>query len=88
MKHISSLFDKYQNRLVPPQTSIIKEFVVVCQEVCGFTITPEQCTYTVATKTIYITVPSVLKSELMQNETKLKQALKERLGKNAPTNIV
>lgn len=88
MKHISDLFSKYKNNLTPPQSSIIKEFVLVCQEEFGFKIDPKQCAYTVSTKTIYLTIPSLLKSELLQRKTEVLKKLNQKLGKNSPKNII
>ncbi len=88
MKHISDLFSRYQNKIKPPQSSIVKEFVSVCEERCGFKLKEEQCSYTVSTKTIYLTVPSILKSEVMRNKKTILQSLKDRLGINAPVEII
>jgi hypothetical protein len=88
MKHISDLFQKYKNTLTAPQSSVVKEFVSVCKEVCGFDITEKQCSYTVSSKTMYVSVPSVLKSELLQKETIVIEVLNQRLGKNAPKHII
>lgn len=88
MKHISDLFQKYIQTLTPPQSSIVKEFVSVCKDVCGFDIKEKQCVYNVSSKTMYITIPSILKSEVLQKEIFILKELQQRLGKNSPKNII
>jgi hypothetical protein len=88
MKHIGELFSRYKKTIKPPQATVTKEFVVVCEAVTGIPIKPEQCVYTVATKTIYLQTPSLVKSELLQKKPALLAALKAKLGPNAPTNII
>lgn len=88
MKHIGDLFTKYQNTLKPPQSAVIKEFVCACEEVSGYKIKEEQCSYTVSTKTIYLTVPSLLKTELLLQKNNILEELKNRLDKNSPINII
>ncbi len=88
MKHISDLFERYKNKIKPPQSAVIKEFVEVVKEVLGFDIKPEQCSYTVNTKTLYLKTPSVLKSEIIRQKTTLLKKLKESLGQNSPEQII
>ena len=88
MKHIADLFSKYKKTLTPPQTTIIKEFVLVCDEVCGYEIKKEQCSYTVSTKTIYLTTPSLLKNEILLQKNEVLKRLQEKLGKNSPKQII
>ena len=88
MKHISDLFLRYKTVIQPPQSSVINDFIIVCEEVTGYTITAEQCSYTVATKTIYLQTPSVLKSELLRQKPALLTQLTKKLGKHAPIEIV
>lgn len=88
MKHISDLFSKYKKTLTPPQASIIKEFVVVCEAVSGYKIKPEQCSYTTTTRTIHLNIPSLLKSEVLLQKTNILKKLKTNLGKNSPNNIL
>ncbi len=61
---ISSLFAKYQATLKPPQASVERVVCAAVNEVVGCTLTPDKVRYTVATKTIYISAPSVLKQEI------------------------
>lgn len=88
MKHISDLFLHYKNTIHPPQSSVVKEFVVVCKEVTKIQIKPSECNYTVSTKTIYLQTHSLVKSELFQHKEKILTKLKKKLGKNAPQELV
>lgn len=88
MKHIGDLFSRYKERIKPPQASVIKAFVTICNEVTGFTIKEEYCSYNTITKTIHLTAPSVLKSELIRRKSDLLQKLQAELGGNAPTQII
>jgi hypothetical protein len=87
MKHISDLFQRYKNTLKPPQSSVIKEFIVVCEKITQHPLTPEQCEYLLNTRTIYLRVPSVLKSEILQQKPQLLTALKQQLQQHAPQDI-
>jgi hypothetical protein len=87
MKHISDLFHRYQAKIKPPQKSVIKVFVAVCEEVTSHQLSLEQCSYTVGTKVIHLQIPSVLKSEVLQSKYKILAELKQRLGTNAPQDI-
>jgi len=88
MKQIGDLFLKYRQRFKAPQATVEKEFVLVIKEVSGFDITFEQVEYTVTTRTIYLKVPSVLKSELKFHHQAIFKLLNERLGAaTAPKNI-
>ena len=88
MKHISDLFERYKNKIKPPQSAVINEFVGVVKEVLDFDIKPDQCSYTVTTKTIHLKTPSVLKSEILRQKNTILGALKKQLGTNSPEQIV
>ena len=88
MKHISDLFERHLKNIKPPQASVEKEFIAVCKEVTQITLKPEHCKYTVSTKTMYITAPSILKSELKKNKREIFSALKAKLGTNSPTEMI
>lgn len=88
MKHISDLFSKYKNNLQPPQSSVIKEFVSVCEEVIGIKIKPEHCSYVTNSKTIYLKTPGVIKSEILKKKLEILKNLNRKLGKNSPNEIV
>ncbi len=64
LTRISSLFAKYHTTLRPPQASVERVVCTAVNEVVGCMLTPEKVRYTVTTKIIYITAPSVLKQEI------------------------
>ena len=88
MKHISDLFERHLKNIKPPQASVEKEFITTCAEVAHITLKPEQCTFTVGTKTIYLTAPSLLKSEIQKNKREILSTLKAKLGTSSPTEII
>jgi hypothetical protein len=88
MKHISDLFERYKNRIKPPQSAVVNEFVEVVKEVLGFDIKSEQCSYVVSTKTLHLKTPSVIKSEILRQKITLLKKMKESLGVNSPEQIV
>lgn len=86
---ITSLLDRYRERLRPPQASVEKVVVAVIQEEIGISLRPEQVSYTVATKTLVLRVPSVLKTELLTKRQTILSVTKQRLGRhNAPETLL
>jgi hypothetical protein len=89
IKQVGDLFAKYQKILKPPQASVEKEFVVVVKELVGVTLQAEQVTYKVATRTIGLTAPGVIKTEIRFKQQQVLEELTRRLGEgNQPTAIV
>jgi hypothetical protein len=89
MKQIGSLFERYQKVLKAPQASVEKELIVVVKEVCGYDLQRTQVRYVVASRTIYLQVPSLLRSELKFYHTRILEALQARLGgDSAPKTIL
>ena len=76
---ISSLFAKYQATLKPPQASVERVVCVAVNEVVGCTLTPDKVRYTVATKTIYVTAPSVLKQEIKMVIPEILEAVRREI---------
>lgn len=76
----SDLFAKYRDSIKAPQQSVITEVVAVIYEVTGFEIRPHQCSYTVATRTISLQIPSLMKQELKTHHEAIMVRLRERLG--------
>lgn len=76
---IGNLFERYKERLRPPQASVEKAFVSAIEEVVGYTVKKEQVTFSVATKTISLTVPAVLKSEIKRKQSEIESVLKKKL---------
>ncbi len=89
-KHqLGNLIDRYKRILRPPQASVEKEVIEVVKEMVGIELKPSQVTYTVSTRTISITAPSVIRSELKQVQQAILNELKNRLGvEHAPKAIL
>jgi len=88
MKPIGDLFTKYKLTFYAPQATVEKACVEAIKKATGFTISVDQVTYTVSTKTISIQVPSVLKSELRFHHQAVLTELKKSLGsKGSPNSI-
>lgn len=85
---VGSLFDKYKNILQPPQATVLAEVIEVIDDVCGIVLQKKYIKYSVATKTISILAPSVLKQEIMRKQTEILIHLRGRLGTKAPTKIL
>ena len=88
MKHIGSLFERYQKLLKPPQSSVEKIVIQVIKEKFNFDIEHNKCSYNLSTKTVYLKIPSILKTEIFFKKQELLQTLKERLGESAPNQIL
>lgn len=86
---IQNLFEVYKQRLRAPQGSVIKEFQEVIKEMFHVDIRPDQCSYSVATKTLKVTLSGPLRTEITLRKSEVLAHLKGRLGeKSAPTNIL
>lgn len=83
---LGSLFEKYEKLLIPPQASVEKEVIKIIGEVCGRTLVPGQVSYTVATKMVYLKVPSILKSDIMRSREEILSRLRSSLVQG-PTDI-
>jgi len=89
LKKVSDLFSKYRERLVAPQSSVVAVFLEVVEDLMGFAVKSERVSYSPGTKTIYLSVPSVLKQEILRNKKDILNHLKGRLGeKSAPKEII
>lgn len=85
---VSFLFDKYKNILQPPQAVVVVTVVEVIFDLCGITILQKQIKYSVATKTISLLIPSIIKQEILRRQSEILNHLKGRLGKKAPNKIL
>ena len=82
---VSDLFEKYKTILKAPQGTVVKEVIEVISDLTGITIDRKYIKYSVTTKTISITAPSVLKQEIKLHQSEITLHLKARLGEqNAP----
>lgn len=80
MKKIGDLFERYKKHFKAPQASVEKECVIVIKDTTGFSIDLKQVEYTVSTKTLYLKLPSIVKSELKFHHKIILETLDERLG--------
>lgn len=86
---LGNLLERYKKIFKPPQASVEKEAIEVVKHVCGIQLLPHQLSYTVATKTLYIKAPSLLRSELLMHRSTIVTELRTRLGEgNAPTTLL
>jgi len=89
MKHVSSLLESFQKRFTPPQASVEKRVSEIICELTPLTVTPEQISYSVGSKTVSLKVPSILKSELQHHKTAILGRLETEMGiKNSPKVIL
>lgn len=88
MKRLGDLFERYQKRLVPPQASVEKVVIETIKTKFNFDVSQDKCSYNLATRTVHLNIPGILKTEIFLQKKELLQALKDRLGKNAPTQII
>lgn len=89
IEKIGGLFEKYKKLLKPPQSSVEKAFQRILEETTNFTLTTDQITYTVSTKTLYIQAPSIIKSEIQLKKPQLLSLLAKELGvENCPKTIL
>ncbi len=88
MKQIGDLFERYRIRIKAPQASVEKVCVEVINEVTGYSITVKQVTYTVATRTLSIQVPSILKSELKFHYSIILKTIETRLGVEGSPKVI
>lgn len=82
---VGDLFEKYKTILKAPQSTVVKEVIEVISDLTGITLERKYIKYSVVTKTISITAPSVLKQEIKLQQSEIVLHLKARLGEqNAP----
>ena len=88
MKQIGSLFERYQKVLKAPQASVEKELLVVIKEVCGYELQRTQVRYVVASRTVYIQAPSLLRSELRFYHARILETMHARLGSESAPKVI
>lgn len=87
--HVKDLFVKYTTSLKAPQKTVIQGFIEAVSEVVGYTLTKEQCAYSVHTKTITLTVSGVIKTEILFKKKEILTKLSISLGeRNTPKEIL
>lgn len=87
-KPLSALFERYKQTLKAPEQVVIREVVMVIDELLDISIAENQIAYTPATRTICIK-HGMLKSEILPHKKELLTHLTGRLGvQSAPTEII
>lgn len=88
MTQISNLLAKYKQTLRPPQASVEATAVAMITKVTGLQLTATQVSYTPASRTLRLQVPSVMRSELLRHKPAILAGLRADLGAtHAPTDI-
>lgn len=88
MKKIGDLFEKYKLNIKAPQSTVEKAFVKVVYEVSGLKIDKNFVNYNVKTKTLGISAPSIIRSELGFYQTEIINKLNKDLGGSGPDTII
>lgn len=83
MKRVGDLFEKYRKNLKAPQGSVETAAIEVVKEITNFTLTREQVSYTVSTRTLHLNAPSLLKSEIKFHHQKILDGLRKKLGEQS-----
>lgn len=86
---ISDLFKKYRDTLSAPQGVVVNAFIVVIEERFGVALRKDQCTYSVASKTLTVRISGMVKTEILLQKQSILKKLVEILGaKSAPKEIL
>jgi hypothetical protein len=80
---IKDLFSKYRHTLIAPQKTVEMEVIRVVGEITGLTLKESQVTYTVSSRTVGISAPSLIKQEIKLKQTAILKELGSRLGAKA-----
>lgn len=86
---VKDLFAKYRSILKAPQKSVEMAAVRVIESVSSVRLKEGQISYTVASRTLFVRAPSLIKQELQFHHQTILVELKNDLGeKNCPKNIL
>ncbi len=86
---LGNLLARYRSIFKPPQATVEKECISVIAEVCGVTLLPHQIEYRVATRTLQLKTPSLLRSELKMKSNLILTELAKRLdASTTPTTLL
>lgn len=89
VKKLGDLFEKYRKTLRAPQGFVITTFCEVVEEVIQYPIKTSAVRYSVYKKTLFISAPGPIATEIKLHKTELLGHLRARLGDvSAPTEIV
>lgn len=88
LKKVSALFDKYKERLIAPESTVVSAFLDICSDF-GLVIGKDQVRYSPGTSTLSISASGTLRNEIRLREKDFLIHLKGRLGvRNAPRKIL
>jgi hypothetical protein len=86
---LGNLLERYKRILHPPQATVEKEAIDVIKNLTGITVKNNQLRYSVGTRTLSISAPSLIRSELRSRHREILTELQKRLGvAHAPTAII
>lgn len=88
-KPLNALLEKYRTRIRAPQKRIVEVFQHIAEQEIGVHIDTKYITYQVRDKNIFLTCPSLLKSEVSMKKRDILTRMKDILGeRDAPQNII
>lgn len=89
VKKLGDLFEKYRKTLIAPQKTVIDTFIEVVDDILDIQLKPRWVRYTPASRTLALTAPGPVKSEIWLRKDELLAHMKGRLGeKSAPRTIL
>lgn len=88
MVGITDLFQKYRERLVAPERTVITTFCEVVHDLYGIEIPVAVVMYTPRSRSITLRASGVLKQEIALHQSEILSHLQGRLGRQAPTKIL
>ncbi len=88
IQQLGNLLELYKKRFKPPQASVEKECLLVIKELTTLSLTLDQVTYTVATRTLTINAPSLIKSELRFYHTQILSEVQKRLSRDSAPQVI
>jgi len=89
IKRVADLFEAYKKRLKAPQRTVVQCFVEVVEDVCGIALKASQVRYTPAARTVTLSLPGQIRTEILLQKDEVLTHLKGRLGsQSAPKDII
>ncbi|QQR64729.1 hypothetical protein IPH92_04170 [Candidatus Kaiserbacteria bacterium] len=87
--HVSDLFKKYTQTLRAPQGIVVTAFIVAVEEVCGATLTKNNCTYNPDTHTLSVHASGMIKTEITLHKKEILRVMRDTISeKSLPKNIL
>ena len=89
IRNISEFFEVYKKKLTAPERTVISAATELFNDLYGITLSNKQISYSAATKTLAISAPGPIQSEIRLHKEEILAHLRARLGeKSAPKSIV